>query len=487
MWRRNAVTYPASLWMRIAKVTGLRKWHADRRMPQKTTELHPAPKRVRLDSRGRHLRMGRVACVAIDGDVSCAFTRWAVQRLCGEVLFDAAPPESDAYSAHAGSVICRPLDTAVFPHEWVCRVHLDTPPADILAPDQEESYSLWVGGDGVRIRARTTWGALHAVTTLKQLIAVDGEHRATAPFCEIRDAPACAHRGVVVDARGGLTDASARPSQLRELVDLMGYVKLNALRLRIDAQSHPPELVDRLRIYAMRRGVRVLLDFPTSMNGHYLHLNKVEWMCVNEQTEGGIPRLDLPSETEGVLDGKGAEAEWRWRSYVAALRERFRTMLFLMDAQAIRHHTEQRPEWMTTHADRVVCIADPSADGDEVARAAACGRCVLVTHHSKPNTLPAVSAAMGRVRRLVGFEEQSARTHNVVAAGRMSWAGHHTSRESDVRIIHQMQAWNPWVHSEHAMDKIDPSDEEFRIANEYRQHVLQKALEGGSGAKGFFR
>lgn len=466
--------------MRVAKVTGLRKWHADQRMPRKGMELHPSPKRVRMDPGGVHLRLGKVACVAIAGDASCAFTRWAVQRLCGEILFDAATPNGDAYVSRVDSVVCTPLAAAKFSHDWVCDVHLESSPADILAPDQDESYSLRVTSDGVHMRARTTWGALHAVTTLKQLIVVDDERRATVPFCDVRDAPAHAHRGVMVDARGGLDDTSLSPSQLRELVDLMGYVKLNALRFRLDAQSYPPELVDRLRIYAMRRGVRVLLDFPSSMNGHFLHLNKTDLMCVNEQTEGGIPRLDLPAETEGILDDKGVDVKWRWHNYVSALRERFRTMRFLMDVPALRHHTGERSEWTTAHISRVVCVADPAADGNEVESAVACGECILVTRHAEPNTLSDVSsaAAIATARAvLVGFEERSARTHNVVAAGGTGWTGH-ASRECGIGLVQQIHTWNPWVHSEHAMDKIDPDADEFRIADEYRQQVV-RTLDGG--------
>lgn len=400
------------------------------------------------------------------------FCRWAVQRLCGEFLFSAQKPSGgDAYDGHP-SVTCCSCPEAGFSHDWVCRIRLDTSPAEILFPDLDESFTLRVDGDGVHIHASTTWGALHAVTTIKQLISIDKQNRVTIPFCIVKDKPRHPYRGVFVDTRGEHNRMHSS-SQLRELLDLMAYVKMNALRISVDATTpHNPELVDRMRIYGMRRGVRLLVDFPTNMNKDYLHINKTDWMCINQHTQGGIPKLHIPPEADSILDDQTVTIQSKWKSYMHNLRERFATMRFLMDVPTLRYLMNENHAWVTAHLNRVVCVVDLGSDDHEEEYLTKCERCILVTRHADDSRKgKKVPTSLNEKSQLIGFEERSTRVHNVVYAAAIGWSDNENRVNGSV-LLNQIRTMNLWTHTEHAMDKIDVNTEEFRAANKYRANIV---------------
>ena len=136
----------------------------------------------------------------------------------------------------------------------------------------DESYAVSVGKDGIVIDARSQWGALQAVTALRQL-AIAGK----LSWCEIADRPRFAWRGLMLDPARRFLDMGT----ILRVVDAMGLFRLNVLHLhltddqgfRFDCASLPQLAsadhysADQLRdlvAFATARGVRVVpeLDMP---------------------------------------------------------------------------------------------------------------------------------------------------------------------------------------------------------------------------------
>ncbi len=111
-----------------------------------------------------------------------------------------------------------------------------------------ESYSLSVSPAGATITAPTVFGALWGLETLSNLITrawsttQAGAPAASwyqVPFVEVVDAPRFPYRGIMVDsARHYLS-----PGVLRQTIDLMSYMKLNALHLHLTDDDCWPLLI----------------------------------------------------------------------------------------------------------------------------------------------------------------------------------------------------------------------------------------------------
>jgi len=146
----------------------------------------------------------------------------------------------------------------------------------------DESYELQVAASGgIEINATTTWGALHALTSLKQLV-VQIDNCPAINAVHIQDAPRFAHRGVMLDPSRNFIPMSL----LEKVVDGMSELKLNVLHLDLVnapsfpfvAPSHPEfaaagaystsevyskvDLTD-LVAYGKARGVALLLEVDT--------------------------------------------------------------------------------------------------------------------------------------------------------------------------------------------------------------------------------
>jgi hexosaminidase len=151
----------------------------------------------------------------------------------------------------------------------------------------DESYTLEVtkGSSSIKISAQTVWGALHAFTTLQQIIISDGKGGLIIEQpVSIQDAPLYPYRGIMVDT--GRNFISVR--KIMEQLDGMALSKLNVLHWHLDdAQSWPmqmrsyPEMTKdaysprevyteadmrRVIAYARARGVRVIPE--VDMPGH---------------------------------------------------------------------------------------------------------------------------------------------------------------------------------------------------------------------------
>jgi hexosaminidase len=98
-------------------------------------------------------------------------------------------------------------------------------PADMESPgpDSRESYTLQVTPKGAEIRARSSAGVFYGVQTLLQMVEGAGA-QAVLPAAEIKDWPALAYRGVMIDFSEG---ELIRVSEAERQIDLMARFKIN--------------------------------------------------------------------------------------------------------------------------------------------------------------------------------------------------------------------------------------------------------------------
>ncbi|KAJ5936665.1 hypothetical protein N7466_003115 [Penicillium verhagenii] len=151
----------------------------------------------------------------------------------------------------------------------------------------DESYTLEVtaSSGSIKIHAQTVWGALHAFTTLQQLIISNGKGGLIIEEpVSITDAPLYPYRGVMIDTGRNFISLP----KIFEQLDGMSLSKLNVLHWHLDdSQSWPvhmesyPEMVNdayspretfsaadirSVIAYARARGVRVIPE--VDMPGH---------------------------------------------------------------------------------------------------------------------------------------------------------------------------------------------------------------------------
>jgi len=98
-------------------------------------------------------------------------------------------------------------------------------PADneTTGPDSRESYTLQVTPKGAEIRGRSSAGIFYGVQTLLQMVEGTGAE-AMLPVAEVRDWPALAYRGVMIDFSEG---ELIRVSEAERQIDLMARFKAN--------------------------------------------------------------------------------------------------------------------------------------------------------------------------------------------------------------------------------------------------------------------
>jgi len=153
---------------------------------------------------------------------------------------------------------------------------------EIQSPAEDESYTLTVTPDGVRLAAATVVGAIRGLATLEQLVASDSAGFYL-PAVAITDAPRFPWRGLLVDAGRHFMP----PEVIRRTLDGMALVKLNVLHwhlsedqgFRVESQRYPRlhqlgsdgqyytrEEIRGIVAYARDRGIRVVPEFD--MPGH---------------------------------------------------------------------------------------------------------------------------------------------------------------------------------------------------------------------------
>ncbi|MDH3745108.1 MAG: family 20 glycosylhydrolase [Acidobacteriota bacterium] len=152
----------------------------------------------------------------------------------------------------------------------------------VLELGEDESYTLAVSGDGVRLEAVTDIGALRGLETFLQLVVLD-QRGITAPVVEISDAPRFPWRGLMIDSSRHFMPVDV----VKRNLDGMASVKLNVMHwhladdqgFRVESLALPKlhemgsdgsyytrnqirEVID----YAAERGIRVMPEFD--LPGH---------------------------------------------------------------------------------------------------------------------------------------------------------------------------------------------------------------------------
>lgn len=165
-------------------------------------------------------------------------------------------------------------------------VKISNPNVD-LQHGVDESYTLDITASSpiISITAKTPWGALHALTTLQQIIISDGNGGLMVEQpVSIQDAPIYPYRGIMIDSGRNFITLP----KIYEQIDGMALSKLNVLHWHLDdAQSWPvqmqsypqmtkdayasyqiytPSDIQNVLAYATARGVRVIPE--VDMPGH---------------------------------------------------------------------------------------------------------------------------------------------------------------------------------------------------------------------------
>jgi hexosaminidase len=190
----------------------------------------------------------------------------------------------------------------------------------------DESYTLEVTATGgnVKITAQTVWGAIHAFTTLQQLIISDGKGGLIIEQpVKIQDAPLYPHRGVMVDTGRNFITVP----KILEQIDGMALSKLNVLHWHLDdTQSWPMQIrsypqmtkdayssreiyteadMRRVIAYARARGVRVIpeVDMPGHSSSGWKQVDPNVVTCINSWwSNDDWPKHTAVEPNPGQLD-----------------------------------------------------------------------------------------------------------------------------------------------------------------------------------------
>lgn len=168
----------------------------------------------------------------------------------------------------------------------------------------DESYTLDIasGASSVDITAETVYGALHAFTTLQQIVINDGTGKLVVEQpVAIKDAPLYPVRGIMIDS--GRNYLSKK--KIMEQIDGMALSKLNVLHWHmIDSQSwavqleaypqmikdayspneiYTKECMMEIIQYAGARGVRVIpeIDMPGHANSGWKQIDTNMMACID--------------------------------------------------------------------------------------------------------------------------------------------------------------------------------------------------------------
>ncbi|KAF9894327.1 hypothetical protein FE257_007830 [Aspergillus nanangensis] len=205
------------------------------------------------------------------------------------------------------------------------KVHVEDLRAD-LQHGVDESYTLDIkeGSAAVQINAQTVWGALHAFTTLQQIIISDGNLGLLVEQpVHIQDSPLYPYRGIMMDTGRNFISLP----KIFEQLDGMALSKLNVLHWHLDdSQSWPmvinayPEMIkdaysaretysrkDMRRVveYARARAIRVIpeVDMPSHSSAGWKQVDPEIVTCIDSWWSNDVWPLHTAVEPNpGQLD-----------------------------------------------------------------------------------------------------------------------------------------------------------------------------------------
>lgn len=191
----------------------------------------------------------------------------------------------------------------------------------------DESYTLDITSfsNEIRISAQTVYGALHAFTTLQQIVINSGGGKLIVEQpVSIKDSPLFPIRGIMIDSgRNFITVA-----KIKEQLDGMALSKLNVLHWHlVDAQSWPveiktyPEMTEggaysenevytheSLKVvidYALERGIRIIpeIDMPGHANMGWREVDRSMLSCIDSWwSNDNWPQHTAVEPNPGQLD-----------------------------------------------------------------------------------------------------------------------------------------------------------------------------------------
>ncbi|OCK74755.1 glycoside hydrolase family 20 protein [Lepidopterella palustris CBS 459.81] len=201
--------------------------------------------------------------------------------------------------------------------------------ADLTADLQhgvDESYTLDItdSSQTIEITAKTIWGALHAFTTLQQIVIGDGKGglQVEQPV-SITDSPLYPYRGIMIDTGRNFIS----PRKIFEQIDGLALSKMNVLHWHLeDAQSWPIQLntypdmtkdaysareiysqddIRAIIAYARARGVRVIpeVDMPGHASSGWKRVDPTILACTDSWWSNDVWPLHTAVEPNpGQLD-----------------------------------------------------------------------------------------------------------------------------------------------------------------------------------------
>ena len=232
---------------------------------------------------GTHVKYTQTQPAGVE-KVPCLLSKWALQRMCSDML------------SHS---LCPREETEPFKHHWVCEVDLKHgAKGEILRPKQE-GYRLEVRAGPptvVRIHADTCWGVINAFSTLRQLIRIDLQANHTVGYTEgeftAEDSPRHRHRGVMLHT----IDTFVPLPKVRQVLNVMSLYKMNVLHFPVrKLQNHVltnstavsnkytlRDDISNIKKYAYRRGIDLLIEYnhdTRDLREYNSKLRQVHLLC----------------------------------------------------------------------------------------------------------------------------------------------------------------------------------------------------------------
>ncbi|MCB9049814.1 MAG: beta-N-acetylhexosaminidase [Lewinellaceae bacterium] len=169
---------------------------------------------------------------------------------------------------------------------------------ETMAP---EAYRLTVSRRRIEVQSATDAGRFYALQTLRQLIR-KGDGRCRIPLCEIRDWPAYAVRGYMLDVGRNFQSMASLKKQL----DIMGRYKLNTFHWhltdrpawRIESKRYP-----QLTSAANHR--------PTRDPGLFYSYDDIRELIeyARKKHIAIIPEIDMPGHSDAFVKAMGVRME----------------------------------------------------------------------------------------------------------------------------------------------------------------------------------
>ncbi len=172
----------------------------------------------------------------------------------------------------------------------------------------EEQYYLMISDGILTVTSNSLSGCFYAVESLRCLFELDKKHEAlTCENCYIEDAPKFAHRGLLVDVCRFFYGVET----IKQIIDLMGRVKLNKLHLHLSDDQGFRLQIDKYplltTISSQRKGSEVVQNGKmfideVPQSGYFTKADIAEIVSYAKQHQiDVIPEIDIPGHAMAIL------------------------------------------------------------------------------------------------------------------------------------------------------------------------------------------